>query len=42
MGVPEPSTQAKAVMSGIYDGVKTGNNEMGRELLLAAAQELKE
>lgn len=38
---PEPNTQANAVMSGIYDGVKTGNNEKGRELLLAAAQELK-
>ena len=38
--VPEANTQA-GVMDGIYKGVKAGNNKLGKELLLAAAQELK-
>lgn len=38
--VPEADTQA-GVMDGIYKGVKAGDNDKGRELLLAAARELK-
>lgn len=38
---PSPQMQEKAVMAGIYEGVKAGKDELGRELLLQAAQELK-
>jgi len=38
--LPDPATQEK-VMDGIYKGVKTGNEKLGHELLLGAAQELQ-
>jgi len=38
---PTPETQKSAVMTGIYEGVKAGKDELGRELLLRAAEELK-
>jgi aspartate racemase len=39
--VPDAHTQAANVMDGIYKGVKAGDNDMGKQLLLAAAEELK-
>lgn len=38
---PTQATQQNAVMPGIYDGVKAGNVEFGREMLLRAAHELQ-
>jgi aspartate racemase len=38
--VPDKATQDGDVMPGIYQGVKAGNNEMGKERLLRAAQKL--
>jgi aspartate racemase len=38
--VPDAVTQDGDVMHGIYQGVKAGNNEMGKERLLRAAQKL--
>ena len=38
--LPSKETQENCVMHGIYDGVKVGNNQLGREQLLTAAREL--
>lgn len=38
---PDADTQKGAVMAGIYDGVKAGKEDLGRELLLSAAKELQ-
>ncbi len=38
--VPDAATQDGDVMHGIYQGVKAGDNEMGKKLLLRAAQKL--